>query len=45
MAARPDDYTWMHVGGGVTLYTMVALALAIMFPVLATRARMVRALA
>jgi hypothetical protein len=34
MAMRPENYFWMHDGGGVTLYTLVATALAALFPTL-----------
>ena len=35
MVWREADYTWLHDGGGVTLYTLVATILAVLFPLLA----------
>lgn len=37
MVWREADFTWLHDGGGVTLYTLVATVLAVLFPVLAAR--------
>ncbi len=37
MALGEADYLWLHEGGGVTLYTLVAVALAVLFPLLAAR--------
>ncbi len=37
MASREASYVWLHDGDGVTLYTLSALGLAVLFPLLATR--------
>ena len=37
MATREADYFWLHDGGGVTLYTLAAVSLAALFPLLASR--------
>lgn len=36
MATGDADYRWLHDGGGVTLYALAAVALAAVFPLLAT---------
>lgn len=39
MAQDPGTYHWLHEGGGVTLYTLVATAAATAFPLLAGSGR------
>ena len=39
MALGEADFLWLHEGGGVTLYTLVAVAFAVLFPLLAARNR------
>jgi hypothetical protein len=35
MSTGEAAYTWLHDGGGVTVYALIALALAVLFPTLA----------
>ena len=37
MALGEADFVWLHDGDGVTLYTLVAVAFAVLFPLLAAR--------
>ena len=37
MAVREVDYLWLHEGDGVTLYTLIAVGFAMLFPLLAVR--------
>ncbi len=37
MALGDADYLWLHEGSGVTLYTLAAVACAVLFPLLAAR--------
>ena len=37
MTAREADFLWLHEGDGVTLYTLAAVGMAVLFPMLAAR--------